>query len=590
MKRVIEALPEEDKKQRRKHIFYMIFTVAVAVLIIVVAVVLRNASDARNYNSYMLQAQQSMSNSDYDSALAALRKASSIDKTDECLLLMVDCYETQGNYTKALEILRTMNTSDPDIASRITTIDRRRKLLAEAESVTIAGMSYPGTTTTLTLDNMGLTEAVFEEISNLHTLDTLSLANNSISDISGIADMAALVNLNLSGNKISDLSPLSSLSSLRVLTLDGNKVTDLSPLLSLTSLTSLSIRGMNVPEEQLEALTKALPNCAIHSDTDPDETAQDISFGGKTFKANVEELDLSGMNLREISAISACTQLKKLNISNNQISDLSPLMNLPDLEWLDISDNSVTDLRPLMGLSNLTYINAAGNSINSTTALSMMNGIKELYLDNNPLKDFSGIRKVKTLETLGLSNTGLTDDAIEYIEKLTLLSKLDITGNPSLSGEAVDELKTKLSTCSITHSELAYSIDLDGHSVLTNATSLDLSGSGISDISNLTRLAYLETLNLSRNEISNIYIFQLTNSRFTLKELNLSGNQIEDITPIASLQYLEVLDLSNNLISSELPLMNLTNLKTLYIGGNQLTEAQLDKLQNSLTNCDIILD
>jgi internalin A len=590
MKRIIEALPEEDKKQRRKHIFYMIFTVFVAVLIIVVAVVLRNASDARNYNSYMEQAQQSMGNSDYDSALSALRKAASIDKTDECLLLMVDCYETQGNYTKALEILRSMNTSDPDISSRITTIDRRRQLLAEAESVTIAGIRYPGTTTSLTLDNMGLTEAVLEEIANLHTLDTLSLANNSITDISDIADMAALVSLNLSGNNISDLSPLSSLSSLRVLTLDGNKVTDLSPLLSLQNLTSLSIRGMDVSEGQLEALTKALPNCAIHSDTDPNETAQDISFGGITFKADIEELNLSGMNLRDISAISACTQLKKLNISNNQISDLSPLMNLPSLEWLDISDNSVTDLRPLMGLSSLTYINAAGNSINSTTALSMMNGIKELYLDNNPVKDFSGIRKVKTLEILGLSNTGLTDEAIEYLEKLTLLSKLDITDNSSISGEAVDDLKQKLPSCSISHSELAYSIDLDGHSVLTNATSLDLSGLGISNISNLTRLSYLESLNLSRNEISNIYIFQLTNSRYTLKELNLSGNQIEDITPIASLQYLEVLDLSNNLISSELPLMNLTNLKTLYLGGNQLTEAQLDKLQNSLTNCDIILD
>ena len=585
----VEPLTEAERRRRRRRILYMVATAAVAMLIIVVAVVLRSASEMRSYGDYLSQARCSYETCDYDSALAALRKAASIERSEECLLLMADCYENQGNYAKALEILRGMNTSDPAIATRITAIDARRQRLAEAETVTIAGKKYPATTTSLVLDKMGLTDTVFAEIGQLYALDSLSLAGNSISNITALSNMGGLVTLNLCDNNIQDLLPLASLTGLRTLYLDNNPVTDLSALCCLPNLTSLSLKGIAISPAQLEALSKSLPNCAIHTDASEDKN-QDISFGGITFKADVTELDLSGMGLRDISALSACQNLVKLNLADNQISDLSTLMNLPQLEWLDISGNQVTDLRPLMGISRLTYVDASGNSINSTAPFSMMNGLKQLYLDNNPIRDFSGLRKVKSLEVLGLSGTGLTDEDMVYLKSLTLLTDLNLEENEALTGEAVDALQQKLATCNIRRSNLAYSIDIDGHPVPSTATELSLPGAGIADIAGLARLASLEKLDLSRNSISNLYILQLTDSRFTLREVNLSGNLIEDITPLASLTCVEVLDLSNNSISSELPLMNLKTLKTLYLGGNALTERQIDNLQNALLDCDIILD
>ena len=584
-----EPLSEAEQRRRRRRVLYMLATAAAALLIIAVAVVLRSVSEMKSYNDYLTQARRSYETCDYDSALAALRKAASIDRSEDCLLLMVDCYENQGNYTKALEILRSMNTSDPEISTRISAIDSRRRLLAEAETVTIAGKKYPATTTSLVLDKMGLTDTVFTEISQLYSLDSLSLAGNSISNITALSNMGGLVTLNLSDNNIQDLMPLASLTGLRTLYLDNNPVTDLSALCCLPNLTSLSLKGVNISAAQLEALSKSLPNCAIHTDASEDKD-QDISFGGVTFKADVTELDLSGMGLRDISALSACQQLVKLNLSDNQISDLSTLMNLPLLEWLDISGNQVTDLRPLMGIARLTFVDASGNAINSTAPLSMMNGLKELYLDNNPIRDFSGLRKVKSLEVLSLSGTGLTDEDMDYLKNLTLLTRLNLEDNEALTGEAVDDLQQKLATCNISRSQLAYNIDIDGQQVLSTATELDLSGRGISDIAGLAKLSSLEKLNLSRNSISNLYILQLTESRRTLRELNLSGNLIEDITPLASLTGIEVLDLSNNSISSELALMNLKTLKTLYLGGNPLTEQQIDTLQNALLDCEIILD
>ena len=94
----------------------IVCTVLAAVFIVAMAVVLMSISDNRAYNDYMNQAQMLYYNKDYDGALSALRKAASVEKTEECLLLMADCYQTQGNYTKTLEALRQMDTNKPAVA------------------------------------------------------------------------------------------------------------------------------------------------------------------------------------------------------------------------------------------------------------------------------------------------------------------------------------------------------------------------------------------------------------------------------------------------------------------------------------------
>ena len=249
-----------------KRTIYIVCAVLAAVFIIAVAVVLRGVSDKRVYNNYMQQAQQSYSSNDFDSALSALRKAASIDETDDCLMLMADCYETQGNYTKALEVLRRMDLQNPTVASRIASIEKYRQTLSQAEKVTVSGRQYSLSTTSLVLDNQGLTDAALDEVVQLYALESLSASGNSLYDISKLSALGGLTTLNLSGNNISNIQPLTQLTALRTLYLDNNPITDLTPLCSLTNLTSLSIKGISITESQLETLSKALPNCAIHSE------------------------------------------------------------------------------------------------------------------------------------------------------------------------------------------------------------------------------------------------------------------------------------------------------------------------------------
>lgn len=575
------------KKRINKKRAYFICTLLAAVFILAMAVVLMSVSDNRAYNDYMNQAQQLYYNKDYDGALSVLRKAASIEKTDECQLLMASCYENQGNYTRALEVLRGMDTRNGTVSARIEAIESTRRSISAAGKVTVAGREYPAGTTKLVLDNQNLGDEVFDEILQLYGLDSLSMANNHLRDLSRLSALGGLVTLNLSSNNIQDLTPLQSLTGLKTLYLDDNPVQDLTPLTALTGLTSLSIKGIAVTEEDLLELSKALPSCAIHSERAQKEQ-QDISFGGTTFRSDVTELDLSSMGIRDISALANCQYLTRLNLSGNSVSDLSPLMNLPYLSWLDISDNQVTDLRPLMGIGSLSYLDASGNSINATSALTMMNGLTSLTLDRNPIRDFSGLRKLRNLGALGLAETGLTDSDLSYLKGLAMLYSLNIENNPALTGEAVDELRTYLNTTQIRTSTLSYAVVIDGQSVQTDAMVLNLAGTGISDLTGVQRLGALQYVDLSQNRISNLYPFEQSESRFSITGMNLSYNQLSDITPLSLMPKLETLDLSYNDISSLQPLMNMSSLHTLVLTGNPVSMEELSALQNVLFDCDII--
>lgn len=583
-------VPEKSRSQRRRadrRRAYIICTILAAIFIIAMAVVLMSMSDNRAYNDYMNQAQTLYYQKDYDGALSMLRKAAAIEKTDECLLMMATCYEQQGNYPKALEVLRSMDIRDEAVSGRIEAIENARKSLSAADLVTVAGKQYRVGTTKLVLDNMGLGDEALSEVLQLYALDSLSLAGNELRDISPLSALGGLVTLNLSGNQIRDLSPLSALPGLRTLYLDANPVEDLTPLYAIESLTSLSIKDIPVSESQLSELSKALPNCAIHSEQ-AQEDKQEISFGGMTFPSNITDLDLSEMGIRDISALANCQFLARLNLSGNEISDLSPLMNLQYLQYLDISYNPVADLRPLMGVDSLTFLNAAGDSVTSTSPLTMMNGLTSLYLDENPIRDFSGLRRVVTLKALGLSNTGLTNDDLLYLKSLSGLTELNIEGNPALTGEAVDDLRGYLYACRVRHDALGYDILFDGFIVKSDAEALNMPALGISDISAVMQLNSLRSLDLSGNDVSNLYPLELADCRFKLTNLNLRENRVSDLTPLASLVNLETLDLSFNEATAVLPLLNLTNLKTLILTGNPMSLEEVQLIRNTLPGCDVI--
>lgn len=571
--------------KRKRRIVYGAVILLVALTVFVMALSIRNIADSRAYDRYMQEAQTAAAAGDFDSALSSLRKAGTIDATDDCLLLMSRCYEAQGNYDKAIQAMRYMATNSSAVSSRIASLENQKNKEAQAGQVSVAGDTHSVTETSLVLDGKGLGNDVLQEITQLYSLSNLSIANNYLTDISPLASLGGLTTLNLNNNQITSVKALAGLSGLRTLYLDNNPITDISSLSALTGLTSLSIKGIDITESQLEKISASLPNCAING-ANAREEEQVVALGGVTFNADVRELDLSGRGLTDISGLSACTKLTIVNLNNNAISDISPLMDIPNLATVYLAGNAISDLRPLMGLTNLKYLDVSYNSIYSTVPLGAVTSLTDLNLAGNPISNFSGIRKLKNLVNLDVMNTGMSDDAVQYFTYLTKLQRLSIEYN-NISGEGYNALRSYIPSCSISHSDLVYSVDAGSTAVDSNAVAIDFTGRGLEDISWIMNMPYLQQVRLGSNRISNIYYLQYTDSWRTMTYLDLSDNFISDITPVAGLQYLTTLNLSYNQITNVSILYNMVNLRELYLSGNPLTDEQLRELNSHLPYCSI---
>ncbi|MCF0136922.1 MAG: leucine-rich repeat domain-containing protein [Oscillospiraceae bacterium] len=523
-KRIIEENAEKraSGKRKKRNIIIVLSVVAVIAVLVIGSMALRSAAQNKEYRLSFEAAQNYYFDGEYDKALETLRRAMQTRKTDECLLLMSACYEAKGDFVNAIAILESSNSGSEEIAKRIEKLEKARKEYEEGKTVLILGESYDIGTTFLDLSGKHVRSARLQDLQKLEKLTSLKLNGNLIDELSFLTPLKNLVSLDLSENNISDITTLSGMQSLRTLHLDKNKIKDFTPLYSLRGLTTLTIGGMEISESQLKELKKALPDCIVFSD-EASEDVVDIRLGGKTFKSNVKELDLSNCGLTDIYALSVCTKLESLNLSGNSIQDLTPLMDMAELRSLDLSGNRISSIMPLMGLTNLERLNLEGNSITSIAALSEHTKLTELYLKGNSPKSFTALGKLSGLKYLGLQNTGINDTGLSSLYSLKSLKTVALEDNTEITAAGVDELKKKLPDCKVSHSPLVEQIEIGGKKINTDAETVELSGLGITDISALSKLSAVKKLDLSENSISD---FSVLYELKTLQSLDVAGNGI----------------------------------------------------------------
>ncbi len=562
-RRVIEEKADERKTRGKKRVI-MICGIAVAVLalMLVGTLLLKNSAQNREYEQAYKQAQLLYYDGKYDEALEQLRNAMAIDKTDDCLLLMSQCYEAKYDYVNAIAILESSSSGSDVIKKRIEFLKEAKDRYESGQVVLICGEQYDIKTTVLDLSGKGIHSGRLSDIGRLTELTSLKLANNEITELEFLTPLEKLVSLDLSNNQITDITPLAQLKKLRTLHLDNNDIKDFSPLYDLSELTMLTIGGIEVSQSQIKELKTRLPGCLIYSD-EANTDIVEVHLGGKTFKSDVTKLDLSDCSITNLSALSVCTSLEELRLSGNYIRDIGPLLDIPKLRVLDLSNNMISDIRPLMSMTTLEHLNLAGNKISSITALSQLKQLKELVLNGNDIDGTQNLAKLSALKILGLKDTGISDADLERLYNLKKLTVLALENNPDITESGVNQLKKKLPQCKVTHSEFEKKIVLGGKEFSASTESVDASSLGISDISAATGFK-------------------------SVRHLDLSNNVISSVTALSSLKTLETLDLSDNNIGDVSPLYSLKNLKMLHIEQNGLSAEQVSELRAALPDCTII--
>ena len=133
-------------------------------------------------------------------------------------MLMVDCYDRQENYPKALELLEKMYKQDKTntvVSARIAEIKLKVSEKKNESLVSVAGRQYEEWTSSLSLKDTALGDGILNDVVRLYSLTSLTLSGNSLTDITPLASLGGLVFLDLSNNSISDLRPLGNLRELQ---------------------------------------------------------------------------------------------------------------------------------------------------------------------------------------------------------------------------------------------------------------------------------------------------------------------------------------------------------------------------------------
>lgn len=585
----------------------------VLLVIVAAALVLQSFSPERRYSRYYEEARLSYQDRDWRRAQDALERAMELDDTEESYLLLAEVYASSGDLDSAVSTLYTasLKYESPEIAERLSELKEQQSEnnSGTGNTVSIGGEAVPRDETSLILLEKGLSSVDLTPLSELTALQSLTLKDNNITDLSALSALKKLSFLHLGGNPVSDLTPLASLPELKTLYLDGNPVDDLTPLYGLKKLRTLSLRDIPVGSNELEALQEALPDCYVFCD-DVLEEPKEITLGDITFKSDVTELDLSGQELTELTALSSCAALTRLDLSHNKISDLTPLADLKELTWLCLWDNSIEDIGPLLTLPKLYYLDLDQNQITDIATLGELPTLEELWLSHNRPESFEPLRGLTKLRRLGLNDTGFGDVALEFITPLTSLTELNLEDNEAFTAEGLEKLQEALPNCTLRHSPLYFTVTLGGQVYTSDMTAIHLEGAGVSSLLGLDKFSLLSSLILNSNSIpdltplsglAGLEILELGDNKITdvaplkkltaLKRLILNKNKIEDISPLSALRELTYLNLEDNRISDPTPLYALTKLRTLYIGKNEsLSAEQLIALQEALPECSIQTD
>lgn len=230
--------------------------------------------------------------------------------------------------------------------------------------------------TSLQIRNTSINAEELKMIGSLPNLKRLILSNCGLTTASGLETAVGLEYLDLSQNTIRDLSPLANMTQLQDLYLNHNAINDLTQIAGLNKLARL-----DVSYNLLEALNPIFtcPELMYLNAGNNKIT----SIAGIDRLASLQIFSFANNTIQDISPISSCTGITQLDISENMIADISSLSALVKLDTLNFSRNVVTELPAFEKECALITIDGSHNQLTSLSALEGLENLNNVFMDYN---------------------------------------------------------------------------------------------------------------------------------------------------------------------------------------------------------------
>ncbi len=400
----------------------------------------------------------------------------------------------------------------------------------------------------------------YSAVAKLSNLKSFSRFNGN--DYNNIIDALKfcenLEKVSLSQVKVTNMNRIAELGNLKLLRLTGSQIKEIEGLKNMTNLEELYLAGNQIKEiEGLENLTK-LKRLFLNTNQIADITplSANTSLMELNLKSNVEiDADRTHYTTKQLQELDKIGKI----IDNGGIINLDTdkLGLFTNYKKLDLSNNKLTTLDILNGMTELTQLTLTNNSITledekSQEILSNMSNLSYLAFSNNKLTNINAINNLKNLNSLSL------------------------IGNNKIDLKQIEDIISNLNTFQVSTESLKTIINCD----ISKITKLNLNGSDLTELPNLSIFTSLRTLFLNSNPITNFEVISDITSLQTLSlyNCNLHGRMI-DFSNLTNLTYL-------NLNSNSLWTEDLENLKVL----KNNTNLSIDLSNNSIIDATALLE
>ncbi|XP_071353639.1 leucine-rich repeat-containing protein 9 isoform X2 [Trachinotus anak] len=333
---------------------------------------------------------------------------------------------------------------------------------------------------------------------------------------------------------------------------------------------------------------------------------------------NLRWASFNDNDISKVEGLDGCLKLEELFLNNNKISTLTGLSKLHCLNKLSVDGNQLSSLDPsvLDQLPNLSFLSLENNCISSLHGIQRVRSLLELYIGNNQISTSRDIYYLK-----GLTNLIILDlygnPLVERLENYRIYVVFHLPSLKALDGIAVEVTECESAkdmfggrlTSDMVAEKLGHSnykdityltlqscsirmVDLSPADLFSSLRSVNLDHNNLTSFSGLIYLPHIKALCLNYNHIESILPRQKTQAHLTNRQILHSkvhssgygqqspskGNR--ETGPTGSLEplmgNLEVLHLSHNGISNmaNLQLSRLTNLKALFLQGNEISQVE----------------
>lgn len=261
------------------------------------------------------------------------------------------------------------------------------------------------------------------------------------------------------------------------------------------------------------------------------------------------------INLFKINGQTISITDGKVDLRNKNLKDFGPFWFFPShiITEIDVSLNRITEVRyeSLWDLSRLKNANFSNNKIGVIEINSFEHAprLERLYLNGNSIKLTNFLQKGgRQLEFLDLSENQITDIP-ENSFKLPKLKVLNLSDNKiaRINKNGFTGL-IKLRELNLSKNNLSELYKLTLSQGMTSLRRLDLSKNNFTTTTNIIA-PYLTDLNMAKNEITEVVTNAFRGCPI-LENLNLSGNKIKTFqrNALEDLFELKFVNLSHNFI------------------------------------------